>query len=211
MHTIAPLIPNIDSSRRWVVSLTPRSLCPSVKTSCTYWIGSWGNTRAGPVALQKRKIIWSCQGSNSVPPTSSLVTILTELEYSTVFSDIMISGPHVTFQKLRLLQECKGGLQNTDGTIINGSVSYPDSYEGSVGNHFRCSLRANHRSNSVVNLYVSVISATKGIIFKICFTFQTDTFGFINTCTLTEQVLKQDHSLLVFGFVGMFMSVLMVI
>jgi len=108
--------------------------------------------------------------------------------------DIKISGPHVTLQKLRLLQECKSGLQNTDGTIFIGSESYLDNYEGSVGTLLRCSLRANHRCNSVFNLYVSVITATKGIVFKICFMFQTDTFGFINTCTLTDQVLKQDHS-----------------
>ena len=130
--------------------------------------------------MQKRKIIWSCQGSNLVPPASSLVTILTELQYSTVFVDIKISGPHVTFQELRLLQECKSGLQNTDGTIIIVSQSYLDNYEGSVGTLLRCSLRANHRCNSVFNLYVSVITATKGIVFKICFMFQTDTFGFIN-------------------------------
>ena len=66
---------------------------------------------------------------------------------------------------------------------------------GSVGNLLRCSLRASHGSNSVVNLYVSVIPATKGIIFKICFMFQTDTFDFIHTCMLAEQVVKQDHML----------------
>jgi len=145
MHTIAPLIPNLDSSRRWVVSLkplpllrqcknllhllnrrrvvslTPRPLCACAKTSCVYWIGSWGNPRAGPDSLQKSKIICSCQDSNSVPPACSLDTIMTELQYSTVVADIKFNGPHVTFQKFRLLHECKSGLQNTDGTIINGS------------------------------------------------------------------------------------------
>ena len=50
----------------------------------------------------------------------------------------------------------------------------------------------------MVNLYASVITTTKGIIFKICFMFQTDTIDFINTCILTEQVLKQDHMLIAF-------------
>ena len=84
MHTIVPFIPNLDSRRRWVVSLMPLPLCASVETSCIYWIRSWGNPRAGPDALQKRKIIWSCQDSNSFPPASSLDTIMTELQYSTV-------------------------------------------------------------------------------------------------------------------------------
>lgn len=51
-----------------------------------------------------------------------------------------------------------------------------------------------------LNSYVSVITATRGIIFKICFMFQNDTFDFINTCILTEQVVKQDHMLIAFWF-----------
>lgn len=171
MHTIAPPSPNLDSSRRWVLSLRPRLLCPTVKTSRTYWIGSRVNPRASPDTLQKRKIILSCQGSNPVPPASSSVTILTELHYSTVFANIMIKGHHFTFQKLRLLHECETGLQNTDDAIINGSESSLDNYEGSVGTLLSCSLRASHRISSVVNLYESAIITTKWIIFKICFMF----------------------------------------
>jgi len=77
-------------------------------------------------------------------------------------------------------------------------VKYLDNYEGSVLTLLRCSLRVGHQSNSMVNLYMSLITDTKGIIFKICFMYQTDTFNFINTSILTEQVLKQDHMLIGF-------------
>jgi hypothetical protein len=50
----------------------------------------------------------------------------------------------------------------------------------------------------MINLYVTVILATKELIFKICFMFKTDTFDFINTCILTEQVRKQNHMLIGF-------------
>jgi hypothetical protein len=71
--------------------------------------------------------------------------------------------------EISILRECKSGLQNTDSTIINGSESYLDNYEGSVLTLLRCSLRVGHRSNSVVNLYMSFITATKRIIFKTLF------------------------------------------
>jgi hypothetical protein len=57
---------------RWVVSVTPRPrFTPGERIPGTHWIGSWVGPRAGLDAGARRKILFSCRGSNPDRPARS--------------------------------------------------------------------------------------------------------------------------------------------
>jgi hypothetical protein len=77
---IAPLILNLTTRRKWVVSFMPWPLFPPGRKPSIHWIGKWVNPRANLDILERKKksIMFA---SILVPNLSphSLVTIWTTL------------------------------------------------------------------------------------------------------------------------------------
>jgi hypothetical protein len=76
---IAPLIPNLGTRWRWLVSIMSRLLYPGDTTPSTYRIGGWVGFRASQEVLEKRKFCCTCRIRISGCPASSVDTIPTEL------------------------------------------------------------------------------------------------------------------------------------
>jgi hypothetical protein len=53
----------------------PAALYPRERTPGTHWIGGWLGLRAGLDAGARRKILFSCRGSNPERPTRSRVSV----------------------------------------------------------------------------------------------------------------------------------------
>jgi len=51
---IDPRLLNLDTRWKWMVSFTPRPLCPSGKSHCTHWKGDFVASRAGLDAVSNR-------------------------------------------------------------------------------------------------------------------------------------------------------------
>jgi len=74
---IAPLILNLGTKRRLVVSFTLRPLYPRTKNPWAHWIGGWVGTRTCVVVLGKRKSLVSTRIRNPDGPARRLVGIST--------------------------------------------------------------------------------------------------------------------------------------
>jgi hypothetical protein len=70
---MAPLILDLGTRWRWVVSFTPRPLYRQGKTPGTHWIGGWVGPRAVPDAVVKRKIPSPSRESKPRTPIFQLV------------------------------------------------------------------------------------------------------------------------------------------
>jgi hypothetical protein len=76
---ISPWILSLGTIWIWVVSFTPRPLCPRGRNTGIHWIGGWMSPRVGSdtVATLKSLSLWRKSDPN--PPYHSLITIVTEL------------------------------------------------------------------------------------------------------------------------------------